>query len=478
MKSFIENGAQFISSLRLDNYENKSFNLFSNFNFIFCVRDTTIAQFTAHFISRALNFFHQDISAQVDQNLISKNKIKYLSNVLSDDKPLKKESYIISKITTEPRTTKYIFPLFNRDYKKIMMCLEKISLNKEMGRNYTELIKHHEARANFGAHGILVRLIFDLFNDHGYFSDIGTDYHEYSIPRVILTYLRNYQKEHVDKFLDNAQYSSLDLRKLYDDFYKIVDIDTFSDKLCGMYLLHKRKYWNHLVNFDVSYPVEVGNLNNVFKQYSTGRCFSDDDGRIRITCAGRIFAQRVCSHFEYFACRYFRDSKPLFSYSNRKKLDNDPNDEGYLCIKLINDVYQQVEKCCATVAEFDQHIADCYYGGDLSNYMSSHYVYNQCQSHIERILNYHISYIDAYRLYIIENGTDKDKSDICKRLFDAIKNYVSLMDYYISKGLISDHSKHDLFEKKYSVQIDKIEKSCNYLLPIPISWEEIPNETD
>lgn len=476
IKSFIENGANFFSSLKFKNNIDYNYNLFSNFNFIFCLRDTTVAEFSAHFVSRALDFFHRDISDKGDPGLFSEKKSKFLRDNDFINKTLNKDSEIINIITTERRTIKYIFPLFNSDYRTVMKSLEMLDLssnNKSLGRDFSVLIKYDNPVAKFGAHGILFRLLLDLFESRHYFADIGTLNEDYSIPRVVLTYLRNYQETHVDNFLDNDQHSSLDLKKFYDDFYKIVDMGVISDKLCEMYNLSTRKYWNHLICFDCQYPVEVGNLISIFDKYKNNQGFKYGDGRIRITCAGRIFSQRVCSHFEYFSCRYIKNSLPLFAYENSKELQNDVKNQGYKCIQLIDNVYAQVEKCCETTAKFDKKIAEKYYNNNMNEYLKSHYVYNRSQTHIERLINYHISYIDAYRLYIIENGQDKNKDDICQKLCICIKKYVTLLEKYGKEGLVSDHAK-ELYTDKYLPQIKIIEdkyKNKEPLSLIPISWD-------
>lgn len=66
IKEYQEIGSELISSLCIGN-RNIKFNLYTNFAFVFCLRDTSAAKFSYHFTTRAVDFYHKDISEKVNK---------------------------------------------------------------------------------------------------------------------------------------------------------------------------------------------------------------------------------------------------------------------------------------------------------------------------------------------------------------------------------------------------------------------------
>lgn len=490
LKKYHELGSQFISNLKI-NDSTSAFNLYMNFNFIFCLRDTSAAKFSYHFTTRAVQFFHKDISEKVEKIQIINNKIKYLENIGKCD--LKNKAEIIKHICNDNYTIKRIFPLYNNDYRTAVKSLcNVLTKNEEYAREYCLMTDYKSSAMHFGAHGIVLRLILDSFEKQGYFKAIGSysinvrdtteednSQHElvdYSIPRIILTYLYNFQEKHKDSFLNNLPDSTINLKKLYDSFYKIINPNNISEKIEAMYALHLKQDWNHLINVNATYNVNSSNINSIFEEYKRGGLFKEQDGSVAITCAGRVFVQRITTHYEYFACRYFEDSIPLFLDENFEKVDGK-----YKFDKGMGDVCGKVKSCIEKAYQFDLRIVHEYYNGDIEKFKRSEYIYQKKQTHAERIINHNISYIDAYRHYVIqrikeieikkdlsdiEKNIYDNKQDICKIILEHIKNYVDLMENYLKIGYFSKGAQ-DLY-KQYSEGINKV--GTNYLSEQLISF--------
>lgn len=490
LKKYHELGSQFISNLTI-NGKTFSFNLYMNFNFIFCLRDTSAAKFSYHFTTRAVHFFHKDISEKVEKIEIINKKIDYLNKMEKCN--LKNNADIIKHICNDNYTIKRIFPLYNNDYRTAINSLcYVLTKNEEYAREYCLMTEYKNSAMHFGAHGIVLRLILDSFESQGYFKAIGSynidvkgttgeeskqhDLVDYSIPRIILTYLYNFQERHKDNFLNNLPDSTMNLKKLYDSFYKIINPKNISEKIEAMYALHLKQDWNHLINVNATYDVKSSNINSIFEEYKSGSLFKEQHGSVSITCAGRVFVQRITTHYEYFACRYFGNSIPLFLDENFETVDGK-----YKFDKGIEDVFGKVKNCIEKAYQFDLKIVHEYYNGDIEKFKESEYIYQKRQTHAERIINHNISYIDAYRHYVIqrikeieikENLSDieqniyENKQDICETILKHIKNYVDLMEKYLKIGYFSKGAQ-DLYEQ-YSEGIKNI--GTNYLSEQLISF--------
>lgn len=491
LKKYHELGSLFISQLKIED-KTINYNLYTNFNFIFCLRDTSAAKFSYHFTTRAVEFFHRDISEKVDKKEAINKKIKFLEKI--PNASLKNSADIIRHICNDQYTIKRIFPLYNNDYRTAVKSLCHVLLdNESYTKEYCVMTETENSAAHFGAHGIILRLILNSFEKQDYFKAIGGytvnsgeseekiyvkhDLVDYSIPRIILTYLYNYQEKHKDDFLNNLPHTTINLKKMYDSFYKIISPSNIADKLDAMYALHLKQDWNHLININATYDINSSNINSIFDGYAQGELFKEEDGSVIITCAGRVFVQRITTHYEYFACRYFEDSIPLFLDNSLKMVDGT-----YVFDRNIKDVYGKVKNCVRRAYEFDLKIIKEYYNNNLNEFKRSPYLFNKVQTHAERIINHNISYIDAYRHYIIrraksierkedlseiEKIINENKEKICEIIIGHIKNYVNLMEQYIAKQYFSDSAKN--LYKQYVSGIENI--GNNYLSEQIISFE-------
>ncbi|MDQ9769066.1 hypothetical protein RFZ33_18530, partial [Acinetobacter baumannii] len=68
------------------------------------------AKFSYHFTTRAMEFFHKDISEKVDKKIVMDNKINFLEEIHNEK--LKEKAKYISYICNDQYTIKRIFPLY------------------------------------------------------------------------------------------------------------------------------------------------------------------------------------------------------------------------------------------------------------------------------------------------------------------------------------------------------------------------------
>lgn len=428
------------------------------------------------------------------------NKINYLYEI--NQISLKKDADIIKHICNDEYTINRIFPLYNNDYRTAMKSLCKVLIkNRKYAQQYCKMTEEPMSANHFGAHGIVLRLILDSFEKQGYFRSIGSynveennedsieienndsqqevmhDLVDYSIPRLILTYLLNYQNRHEDNFLNNPPDNDINLKKLYNDFCKIISPQRIAEKLEAMFSLHELQDWSHLITINASYDIKSSIIKEKFDKYEKGGLYDIKDGNIQITCAGRTFVRRITTHYEYFACRYFEKSEPLFSDFNLNK------ENGIFKFEVnMRNVYGRIEECIKKAYAFDKKIIEKYFKGNIAKFKQSHYLYKSRgvrQTHAERIIYHNISYIDAYRHYIIyrhnsllersqTEGYDKiileEGEEICRIIIEIIGLFINLMKSYIDIGYFSGTELYN----QYIEGLNKI--GTNYLSDIVIDF--------
>lgn len=474
-KEFLECGSNFFRQLK---YENKvKINLNENFNFIFCVRDTTTAKFSHHFIDRSINITHYDISDFVDKSKFAKRKLQFLEKNNIQTNIDRKIIKLVGDIIKSNYFNSNFFPLYNNDYNTAVRELEElIKMNHDDINKNSDIFNSdgkQESYKSYGMHAYILRFLLQNFIKTKYLKNIRAyDEDECSYTRLLLNYLNNIQKSHSKHFLDKDRDHSITLKKLYKEVASKLNITNISKVMSHMYILHRRENWNHLINIDAPYEIEAGNIEDKFNKYAKGGEFLISDGKIRITCSGRTFVRTVATHFEYFSIRYAPKEYALFDIRNLNK----NTEEDFDCIKLIDKVYKYTEACCSKVYKFD--IEKLYGSKDLSvapvdfhdrckKYLVNYPVENKNQTHVERVLNNHILYIDAYRIYVINSHIDiPEKHELCRIILEKIQMYIDLIKTYDEKNYISDYGIRIM--NKFIENINEI--GDNYFNPKPISF--------
>ena len=79
-----------------------------------------------------------------------------------------------------------------------------------------------------------------------------------------------------------------------------------------MFYFKKAPTWNHLITFDNIKRVSYQELDNYLNDIDNG-IEKESEIEIRITCAGSNYIKFICTHFEFFSCRYTKNTYPLFA---------------------------------------------------------------------------------------------------------------------------------------------------------------------
>ncbi len=163
--------------------------------------------------------------------------------------------------------------------------------------------------------------------------------------------------------------------------------------------------------------------------YADNKTISSDI-KLRITDAGKNYLKEICTHFEFFACRFCEQSLPLFCKENFEYLEEE---DKYIFEKIIDDVFEAVKNCCNNLKiSYNQKIQEKY--KDISNkgLLTSKYVFRSKTEakgilHEERIIHKHITYIDNFRIYTIKFIYPENCKEINKRIITRLKKYVNLL---------------------------------------------------
>lgn len=435
--------------------------------YIFVMRETSATQISDHFTDRLYEISdHFDISKDVKKRNIIEKKYVFLEEHKTLNKRLYQDVTDIRKLCQDTYINNTIFALFNNDYKRAISCLSTIyKFNSKEIKYEIEMMGYGKKFDKHGARGIVYRLIFNHFKGKRYFHklDLNRKDHwtsDFTPFRLILTYLNNVQPDHNDQFLTDDS----DLVSLYELYENFIDIlsptwkrsqHMLGDALWSMYDLRKSETWNHLITFDSVATVKKDDLILEFKHFYDEEKWKSDIN-IRITCAGRTYVNFVCTHFEFFACRFIDVKEPLFLECNLE-MDEKGN---YKFESIINDVYKAVAKCCQKLNHFTTDILITQHGYTLESLLQSKLVHTKEDRnpllHEERIIHQHIGYIEAYRKHLIITKK-MDCIIVNKKIIPLIENYMSLLK---DNALYGDSSKELYNDLKLCIKY--IREDCSY----------------
>jgi hypothetical protein len=452
--------------------------LYSKTKIIVAMRETTAMHISEHWrgVMRSL-LEHFDMSTDVDKTQIMQRKIDFGKELIQSKKVSSKsfiaEMNCYNQLAMDKPLMKNLFLLYNNDYRTAMTCITTICKeNLETVKIALNLIEHGEVDFLFGGRGIIYRLILESFFSWNYFDLIGIpsrrkstksflsrSNYGYSCARIILTILCNQQAKITERFFVNPE-ESVPLDDLYNMIQDLIDLDDFVHIIDGMYSLRNRKFWNHLVTFDnilLYIPESV-------KNYLTAPPETDGVNHnkiyIRATSAGQMFVDNLCIHFEYFSSRYASPkSASLFLYNNLRN-----NEHIRTAQQIIEDVYAAVEQCCGTLEEYNQNVLKSRNQSHYKAIIKSPYYY-EAQFHEERVIHNHISYLEAYRNYLLHmNGESTNMWKMNTFLIEMIKKYLNLLKYDLNTGIreyrnlfYSDNSRK--LYNELMVCIEKVEMS-------------------
>ena len=497
--NFLSEFNSFIEQLKYKTDFDVFVNMFDRMNYILTMRETTSMHIGDHLLGIIESISHSfDLSSDINViDVVEKRKFfleqKCKGGTISDSVFLKVKNYV-SKITSDNNYYfENTFTLFNNDYKTSIRALGNICKNHEdIIREGTELIALKEHFVRFGGRGIIFRCLFDAFRDWGYFGKIGIPTFvgrrikniqaDFTLARIMMIYILNLTKSDYYSLFKRRDHS-LSIYALY-DYSKIFiegsterkKIRTFINSLTGMFALRNTYYWTHLITFDNIATYDPESLLNKIEDHVNRELDdegSEDDALVRITFAGMYYLKSMCNHFEFFASRFCDNTYPLFYSINTEKIPNDDDRSDwrgkYHFEYIIGTIYNEVAKCCQELQRINLLAMEYFNVSDVKSLKNKNYTYAG-QFHEERIIHQHISYIDAYRLFLINGKYSTNPKDVNRILVGYIEKYIKLLrweeEYYGKKSVDLSRKyleciKH-IKESDYSnIEIETSEAYCN-----------------
>lgn len=459
---FIEN----MNSL-MEELENKGIKewgiIYENITFIFAMRETTAMQIADHFIDGIeQNVAYFDMSLDTNKSLIVEKKYHFLKKYKNkiENEMLLETFENVYRICTDYYTKYNIFPMFNNDFKRAIVCISKIcEENKSILEQHRILREYNRPLSKNGARGIIFRLIYNKFKSEHYFEMIGIEPYHYKFTpaRIILTILYNFLPDNENEDSERLYLSNLNMRTLFEYAGNVLDTEMFINAIMGMFSLKSEKMWNHLLTFDNVKDVSYKGLKEFIMKYIDKKPIYSDV-KLRITDAGKNYIKDICTHFEFFACRFYENSKPLFCKENF--VYQEKNNK-YEFEKILETVYKSVEKCCLMLEEYNEKIEKMYTDTPNKSLLQSKFVFrNKAEEigilHEERIIHKHITYIDNFRIYLVQYIYSDRCVDINKRIIKILKKYIELMN----GKYMSERSR--ILKKEFEECIKYIEEKKQY----------------
>ena len=414
--------------------------MYDKCNFIFAMRETTAMHICDDLRERVKGFTnHFDISADIDVSMIIDKKSNYLRRMI-DNNQIHNDDFIkaiqsMQKLSRDAFFLKNLYPLFNNDYRTAIRCLLTICVeNKNEIIEAIDLIDSQNDYMKYGGRGIIYRLIFKKFEKGGYLENLGiyvkAGSHVYresdiSYVRLCLTVLNYLQKNYTDRFFVNQE-ESVSLFTLYKFYCAIAEKSTQQEEdfigiVNAMFSLRNKSYWNHLLTFDNILTFDEEELISFMKN-KKGR---GTPILVRATIAGEKYLQTVCVHFEFFACRFSCTKEALFS---KKSLDYLHKKYKYRFEVIINEVYDAVKECCINLENYNKRVLNFYNVKSYIEILDKPFLYDG-MFHEERIIHNHISYIESFRWYLINNVFTDKVNVINEKLIFWIEQYLNLLIY-------------------------------------------------
>ena len=454
------------------------FNFTEDYCCIFFMRDTTARRINEHDNGRLYRYsINFDCSEFVDKGKIVLKRYDYVINrpVIENINPkLYEQIIMLSNILTDDYIRLNVAGLFNNDYVRFITCLMSIvESNYEDLKEYLDIMRENESYSKeshaglvrYGARGIIFRAIFNHFQDEGYLKKLdingSLNRNRYTQARLVLFYLFYKQPKHYSSFLDsrNTLVTFSDLRR---DFYNIFNddnetnqeiietrtIDVLADVLWKMYDLKKSSTWAHLVTFDALYPKDDRETldDNLTQNDLKDALNNGSAGHIAITCAGRSYVELMCSHFEYFSMRFNiarienRPDSTGFPYEDALFLKSSYNQNTfrvhgrYVFEILLERMHNDFSDCLNSLMPLEKLMFDRIGLYNRQDIFSSPFVFHPPgyqRRHLERTMHRMITYLDAYRLFLVNNvakDNETQATNFNRRMIDCIIPFVELME--------------------------------------------------
>lgn len=441
---------------------------------------------------KKLQFLCKEFKKEYANSVLYKGVYSVISTILA---PSKIECYLKSPSSEEAEIKDFaklkLMPFFNNNYRNVVSLLAEFADNSnpyysnigDIEKRISQNACDYRIAIN-GIRMILFRDIFDELRSKGVLSSFGyVDLENDAgsrISRTLINFL--YWKEIEHKFLRPKEifagvpladvlkmlihYCSNDCAYMSKILYNL-SLLTGEDAQKG-YLLEEWAYLIEFKDFDISHTLQ--GLREIVEGY-----FNNDESAfekaaectLKLSPAGKSFADWWSKQFEFFSARCLGDNKPLFAYCEDEITD---------AIKACEAVHKVIEKGIPRL--IDECSTQCFY---IGNKESKYCSFKECENNessllacslFERyqeflaIVSSCIDYIDRYRYYmrqIISNNREfsslepivKAKVEtVDNKLLDMIaefnKLYVKLYDAVKLKFTKSNQ------EDSFGIFIDRV----------------------
>lgn len=403
--------------------------------FVFVLRDSTNTYLSNHELAiKQIAFNEYDVSKHYSKKEIALKRISLFSKILrSSDKvddtkkeELLKKSELLISILKDRYVTDTIFDIFNNDYRICLMTMLKIASSKTLTKDEYEEIKNYGSM--HGSRGVIYRLLFNNFNQSGYFKRIRiVDFKNRGVAtsspaRLLLTYIANCTDTRLTH--DSRVVSFADI---LDDVNDKINSTEVIRCIWEMYNLVTAEDWCNLISFAESEEASENGLIRELQYYNAIKNNEIPSEKVaystfRITASGLSFLTYACIHFEFFACRLFDNRfPPLFMSKAMEKFENE-----YIYKIIINSVISEVKICAQKLSEtYEQD-------NNLCNNDDSMFVFRKpnksAQYHVERMIFSHITYLDEYRRFILKKKSTEVGKHVADFVLQKIEEYLDIFE--------------------------------------------------
>lgn len=413
------------------------------FRVLLSIRDTTNF-FKKQIHSSDFPLSQVDVTKWFDISLIHKRKYDFFGSLLSAEN---KEIYdamqlVLSDVTKYKNSSgKSIEEMYNHNKRRITLYLGNILKYKLYRTEYTDLrksaddisIKIHRDIFKSASRSFINRLMLDNIKKTGYFDDIFATPSKGSnlgkgYARRILNYLSIKRGEGRNDYIG--------FNDLVRDVFKFPHCDNlisdtiFSDVAHIIIKMNdhniKSTNWCQLVLVKFAQKT----LNNKALEDELKKEYEDNNNNsnfgIKITEAGTYFLD-LLPKFEYYSCRYCKNSRPLFAKSNFIDSCGRPSNK---YMEIINEVKDKAFMCIEELYSNDNRF---FLSGNELNFAamySGNYLFKNTHDtygshHIKNVFIDHIGYLDRFRGYILLYKSDElDKKTISLYILNVIREYI------------------------------------------------------
>ncbi len=258
-----------------------------------------------------------------------------------------------------------------------------------------------------------------------------------SLSRLILT------------LLSNNENTSIPISYVFEKFEKVFDYKYICKVMGQMLTRAPDEIWRRPIYYSKNSFV---NESQIFDDLLNQHCLSDK-GEISslvefaICESGKTFIEKIVPHFEFYSARLTSMQPSLYCIDEYEDLET-----------VLSTVFCQISNCASNQKDFINDYIDKY-DIDIERYMQLdfHPKTNKknSQLHIERIIFSHISYLNYYRLHLINGDSKEEKIEKTNKFNDIVLLYISqYLDLYFNH-ISNFSSERKQIAEKMKGKVDK-----------------------